>query len=117
MHSNTPEFTLIQVSVETKNEIRTDRNKSPFIFILCRFPRNGLKLLLFFIIWSFGSSLFAQPGARRRVECYICHYLTWADSIKASCFQTLDAVFPKDIVSFFFSSIFHREQNTQHFKV
>ena len=61
------------------------------------------------MFWSFRTIEFntfireqtcAQTGARRRERCCICHYLSWTDSIKPSlCFQTLDAVFPKDLLS------------------
>ena len=31
--------------------------------------------------------------------CRIWHYLSWTDSNRVCCFQTLDAVFPKDLFS------------------
>ena len=42
----------------------------------------------------------ALPRGRRREGCRICHFLSWTDSIKPSLlYQTLDAVFPKDLFS------------------
>ena len=50
-------------------------------------------VVIFSIFWSFGTVGFnkfiweqrsAQPGARRREECRICHYLLWIDSVKPS---------------------------------
>ena len=50
-------------------------------------------MLLFYIFWSFGIVEFsalirqqscAQPGARRREGCCVCHYLSWTDSVKPS---------------------------------
>ena len=46
--------------------------------------------LHFLVFWDYRVQYFiweqncAQPGARRRERCCICHYLSWTDSIKPS---------------------------------
>ena len=70
-----------------------------------------------YMFWSFGTvglNTFiweqgcAQPGARWRERCCICHYRSWTDSVNQSLlFQTLDAVFPKDLYLEYLA--FHKE--------
>ena len=76
-----------------------------------------LRRLDFYIFWSFGTIGFntfiweqscTQPGPEWHESCCICYYLSWRDSInRVCCFQTLDAVFPKDLLSDYFDNKLH----------
>ena len=67
--------------------------------------RNRIRLGFNTFIWKWSS---AQPGARRREGCCICHYLSWTDTIKPSLlFSDLDAVFAKDLFSDYLAQCLH----------
>ena len=50
-----------------------------------------------------GAKLRFTRGQRRGERCCICHYLSGTDTIKPGLlFSTLDAVFPKNLLSYYF---------------